>query len=657
VLASCASDPAYRGAPIEDREVTEVTPLENQRDGQRDQTTPFEDRQIGQRDLKIERAEYYQQLASSADDARRIDSVLSSAEYYIQGDDFYSAEQAASSLAGSTLEQIQRDRYDVIYAYVGYSKGDITGALYQLETLLDNTPIDPLPDEANRLNPHQQRQSALSRQQVDALLLSSFCYQQLGDYGSAIEALIRREAGLVGAARAETTRYTWQLINSIHVDQRRLAMQSTNNALVRNRLEQSVEGQVGRLEAAPQQFTQWREDESAGLKQTINNYWSLESPRSIAVLLPLNSKFNQAAQALLDGFKYQNEQNLSTQRPQISIYDLGDNPYQASQYYAAAVQAGADLVVGPLGMEYANQLSSSGIGSVPTILLGGDQSLRNGTIRLTMSPEMEGRTVANKALRDGHLSAAILAPDDNNSQRTVNAFSAKWLQMGGKISKIVSYSPKQFDHSVELKQLFDINQSEYRHRQLSDALGLKPKFAAYQRSDIDFIFMLANTDTGRIVRPQINFFSGSKLPVYATSKVFNGIQDAVYNMDLERTHFPVMPWVMKSANVAQYAGQLNELFALGGDAYRLAGNFSQLQTNPELAINGSTGQLSIDAFGEVNHEPVWAQFQNGEAIATQDLGIDLSPEQGQGKDLIETKQGVYNDSNWDSRNARRKTGT
>lgn len=651
-LAGCATDSAYQSAPIESRTVDRVEPVESVEDG--DQATPLNDAQVN-----IERAEYYQRLSEQADAEQGIDAALSAAEYYIQANDFFASERASDGLAQQSLTPIQRDRFDVIQAYLAYSRGDFDSAINQLSSLLTFAQPEPMTaDGQPRFKSYQRQQLNLSRQQVDGLLLSSFCYQQLGDYGAAIDALLKREAALVGAARAETTRYTWQVINSIAAQERQIIMDSTSNALVRNRLEQSLEGQIGELDVEPQQFTQWRDDQNVAAKQTVDDEWGFSAPKQIAVLLPLSSKFNKASQAVLDGMHYQNEQTPQFNRPQLQVYDIGENPFQAAQYYNAAIQAGADMVIGPLGKDYANQVNLNSNGTIPTILLGGDQALNGNSIRLTMSPEMEGVSVADKALRDGHLTAAVLAPDSSNAKRTVDAFRSKWLQAGGKISQIVSYSPKQFDHSIELKQLFDINQSEYRHRQLSGVLGLTPKFSSYKRSDIDFIFMLASNDTGRIVRPQINFFGGSKIPVYATSSIYNGIQDKVNNMDLERTHFPVMPWVLKSSKVAHYAGQLNELFALGSDAYRMAGNYQQLRNRPDLAINGNTGQLSISSYGEVHHQPVWAQFQSGEAVARQTLGIDLNPIEGTSQDVLNSvnKQGVYNDQNWDTRSSSRKTG-
>jgi outer membrane PBP1 activator LpoA protein len=360
------------------------------------------------------------------------------------------------------------------------------------------------------------------------------------------------------------------------------------------------------------------------------------------------------------------------------VYDIGGDPHQARQYYNAALQNGADLVIGPLGKEYANFLSGAQRGeyddgsytknsfrradSRPLILLGGDHPLRNGVNRFTLSPERDARIVADRAFANGYVNAALLVPLTTNGQRSADAFTRYWLANGGKLSKSIRYSPKQFDHSTELKQLFDINQSEYRHNRLSQTLGYKPKYASYRRSDIDFVFMIADNNAGRIVRPQINFFGGSDIPVLSSSSIFNGIQDPTNNIDLDRTSFPVMPWVLIAQDVAPYAGQLNMLFALGADAYNLAANLTELRSDPYLSMQGHTGMLSIERSGEVIGQPIWARFSQGVAQTQIELEYLTPPAQDDTSlpaGLNGQPQGVpsYDESNWDPRQSRRRSGT
>lgn len=647
LLASCASAPVYQPAEVEARDVKNPEPISPSQPRVDDLGLETEGLQV--EDLNASKARYYQEQAQQRNDnATRIDNALSSAEYFIQAGDYQNAQAVVADLYNAPMNAVQADRLRVVAAYVAYSQNDYRQALNQLSPLIAARRIPSIEEQNQQGVSDKPRRSV---QEVDALLLASFAYQALGDYNSAINTLIEREGALVGSARVETTRYIWQVINSLPVEQRQSIIDGSPYQLVRNRVEQSMGNQIGQAALAPQQFGQWRDDANLAGKSALSSSWSANSARSIAVLLPTSSRFNKAAQAVMDGINYQHQQNQSSNRPSLRFYDIGQDPYQAGQYYSAAIQSGADFVIGPLGKDFANQVNSFGGSRIPTLLLGGDSQLLPGMMRFAMGPENEGQRVAERAWRDGHLSAALLVPDNANSRRAVNAFSQRWLSYGGKISKVITYSPKQYDHSVELKQMFDINQSQYRYSQLSRTLGFKPKFSPYQRADIDFIFMIANNKTGRLVRPQINFFSGSKVPVYATSSVFNGIQDSVNNVDLDGTRFPVMPWVLRSSEVAPYAGQLNMLFALGSDAYNIAGSYQTLRRDVNTALNGNTGQISLSANGEAIYQPVWARFRQGEAIAEQTLGIDIAPIRGPNSDRLDNQnvKGNYNDSTWDPR--------
>ncbi len=694
LLSSCASGPAPYSADVEARDIIVEDPITVGSQEIGEPQTPlenrFDDDALVVEELKSNRAQFYtQQAQTQTDPNARINASLSAAEYYIQASNYGTAADTIAPLNASLLDPVQADRLAIIDAYVAYSKGEHSLALQILEPLTlpalsaDEMPpenVDSLAEQANNdlstelastALPQVPDRIQLSTQQVDALLLSSFSHQALGDFDSAVAALIAREGSLVGAARSETTRYIWQLISALPVEQRQEIFQSSENALVRNRFEQSLNAERAKVALAPQQFNRWQEAPSEQTKQTLVNNWTANSPRNIAILLPITSKFESAANALKDGIEYQHAANQSPFRPQLQFYDIGDNPNLAGQYYASAVQSGADFIIGPLGKDYANQISrysydaygDSGTSSYQsrpnTLLLGGDTPLNASTSRFTMSPEMEGARIAERAWKDGHLSAGLLVNESRSSQRTVAAFTQKWQNLGGKISKMVSYSPAQYDHTTELKQLFAVNQSEYRHKAISRTLGFKPKFTAYQRADIDFVLMIADTKAGRLIRPQVNFFSGSKVPVYATSDIFDGRQDKIENFDLNNTRFPVMPWVVQSAQIAKYAGKLNMLFALGADSYSVAASFDQLRRNKQLAINGKTGQVSISTSGETVYQPIWATFTNGEVSAQETLGLDINLLPAPNNTLNNTRnvKGTYSDSTYNSQTWDKSSGS
>ncbi len=721
LLSSCASTPPPQQAEVEVRNI----PPQSDTSGSLsdDESKALDDEPIlvatdieaENAARRVSQAEHYQRQAQSQSDATaKVEATLSSAEYFVQANEHRKAAELINSIRPFISTKEHSDRATIVLAYADYAENNCGSALTRLDPLtrmetvvratefeetatddidyaLDNdhdstddffADDDTVKREYIDADKTLATEEALTTQQVDALLLSSFCYQRLNDSENAVWALIRRESALYGASRAETTRYLWQVINTISIEDRQLIVQESQNTKVRNRVQQSLRGEIGDTVAAPQQFTQWREELTPLTTSTVvDNTWNIDSPRSIFVLLPLSSRFNKAAEALKAGIEREHQLNQSSYKPDLRYYDIGDNPLQAGQYYAAAVRAGADFIIGPIGKSFSNETNnthnytqySGHRPRPPLLLLGGDQALAAGNYRLSMSPEMEGRRVAERAWQDGHLSAGVLLANDLTSKRVLNGFNERWLSLGGKLSKTIEYSPQQFDHSVELKQLFDISRSEFRHRQLSQTLGFKPKFSPYQRGDIDFVFMVAKNQTGRIVRPQINFFTNSQMPVYATSSIYNGIEDTINNIDLDKTYFPVMPWVVRSGNVAQYAGQLNMLHAMGMDAYRLAGNISKLRSQRNVVINGNMGQLQLQTNGELVYQPMWAEFKEGALHVIDRRGLDTTPlelelsEEGilnypQGNtendngSSPQSRKGSYNDQNWNTRESRRKVG-
>nr|MBX2847740.1 hypothetical protein [Acidiferrobacterales bacterium] len=242
VLTSCASTPA----PYRDVDVRDVGIEDSDTVSESEQGNPLEDGVLIAEEvdpdtaLSAERAEYYQQQALNQNDVdQRIDATLSSAEYYIQAKQPERAVDLVMAVSEDLSTKTQVDRANIVLAYADYANGYYQSALQRLEPLLNSirlaqsrnayqaeNPVandDESSDSARRYLPNTariQNPVQLSTQQVDALLLSSFNYQAMGDHVSAIDALIQREAALYGAARAETTRYIWQVINAVPAQER-----------------------------------------------------------------------------------------------------------------------------------------------------------------------------------------------------------------------------------------------------------------------------------------------------------------------------------------------------------------------------------------------------------------------------------------------------
>ena len=346
---------------------------------------------------------------------------------------------------------------------------------------------------------------------------------------------------------------------------------------------------------------------------------------NIALLLPLTSKFGRAAQAVHDGFMAMSRADGDPGKPRVIVYDTGAEPSLAAIYYRLAWNEGADLIVGPLGKEAVAAVSEAEIMAVPTLLLGSAPvatPTRTGMFQFDLAPEQEAMQVADRAYLDGHRVAGVLYPESNWGQRMLAAFDQRWQQLGGLIAEAQPYLPTGNDFSLPIKQLLNLNNSEARRSTLSAMLGEKLEFQGRRRQDVDFLFLAGQSGAARLLKPQINFFQGDDLPVYTTSHVYAGRNDAVNDADLNGIRFCDMPWILRNdermmllrqavGKQIEPGGPLDRLYALGIDAYSLAKSLPFLDTRQGAMLVGVTAMLRVDEDNRVQRQLTWARFQDG----------------------------------------------
>lgn len=562
----------------------------------------YQNTQTPQQQL-IDKANQYLAQAQTAPAAQQAIYRLNAAELFIEANQLLQAMQTKQQVNRSYLSQADQVRYEILGAHELYNGGLYQQCLEYLNNLIE--------------------QRLTRKAYTDILLLMSSAQYALGQKAFAISSLIYREPYLNTDKRSNNLRRIWNIIDSMQQSELVIAKETaTDPALIRwlelalnSRQSRNLYANRGAGYASPAQWGQ--PINASGIPQTkyqIKPEWNSQSPRNIAILLPLSSKFGRAAQAVYDGITFADNENTSPFKPNIQIYDIGEEPELAYTYQKLAIRNGADFIIGPLGKDAANNLIKRGNDSTPTLLLGGDAPMQNSNFnRFSLSPEAEAREVADRNFKMGHITAAIIAPRSQWGARFTNSFARQWLALGGIISSQVYYDDTAFDHAADIKQLFSIQDSQQRFLDLSGVLQMRPKFTPRRRQDIDFVYLVAKQETARVIRPQLSFHHGHNLPVYSTSSIYYGKHDETNNKDLNDTIFPTMPWFMSKEDNSYFIEALNHLYALGMDSYSLAASANQLRYNQQSAIAGNTGILSLDEFGEVLHEPVWAKMVYGKA--------------------------------------------
>jgi len=454
---------------------------------------------------------------------------------------------------------------------------------------------------------------------------------------AAIQSRIARDQLIV--ARDEITKNQqalWQILESLSRSRLQQEILASRDPVYRGWLDLAIVAleNAGTRTALAIAVDQWRKTHP-GHPASEDFLSALAKPRAgqigrierIALLLPLTSEYAQASAAVRDGFLAMYNADRNPDKPQIRIVDIGSVPAAAVTAYQQAVQDGAQLIVGPLGLEAVDQVAKHSGLAVPTLLLShttDDVDTSDKTVfQFGLPPEQEATQAAERAWLDGHRQAAVLYPDSPWGRRVQTAFITAWQRLGGIVVSEQSYLLNQNDYSDPVKRLLNIPQSEARKDRLESVLRMKLKYEERPREDVQLVFLAADARHGRLIKPQLNYHHASRVPVYATSQIFTGRGDPGRDIDLDGVQFGDMPWMLVGdGRVAElratlqagwpYAhSALDRLYALGIDAYAILPHLNRLSSESAVRFSGVTSGLSLGRGGRLHRQLLWAQFRKG----------------------------------------------
>jgi outer membrane PBP1 activator LpoA protein len=204
-------------------------------------------------------------------------------------------------------------------------------------------------------------------------------------------------------------------------------------------------------------------------------------------------------------------------------------------------------------------------------------------------------------------------------------FIETFQQSGQVIVDQATYNPARVDHSDLLERVLGLDQSNARIEAVADILGEPVEAQPQRRQDIEFIFLAAGADDARQIRPQLRFFRAEDLPIVSTSYAVDGAVDARRDVDLEGVWMPMAPWFLNEAATTEQRRQaralypqlttatLSHLYAMGKDLVMLMRWWDAMQADPDSNAPGLTGQLRVDASGQIQRELPWVSIEGGRA--------------------------------------------
>lgn len=317
----------------------------------------------------------------------------------------------------------------------------------------------------------------------------------------------------------------------------------------------------------------------------------------LALLLPLSGRFAAPAQALRDGFFA--AYFAAGERVAVRVFDSGDTPDQLKAAYQQALAAGAGMIVGPLEKEQAAELARLQP-PLPVLALNYQEPgtpLPEAFVQVGLAPEDEALAAAAAALAAGQTRVAALLPEGEWGQRLLQAYTWGLQAGGGSVTSVSRYTQGVSDQKVAIRQLLGVEYSQQRHAALTRTIGTRSEFEAHPRSDLDAIFLAARPQDARLLIPQLRFYQAGPLPKYATSLAYSGEPDA----ELKGLHVCDMPFMLATdARWADERARIDaeprlkpyaRLYALGGDAYRLAVSLRSGGLRIGDSVQGATGLL------------------------------------------------------------------
>ncbi len=552
----------------------------------------------------------------------RVDDSLGPQEQFLAAAELAEREHDAS-VAGQLLDEVVSTALD--------NNQQIRRALLQAALALQNnradqalTRLQRAPLEAIDQLPDQHRLRALSLR-ADALYAT-------GQHLASARALVQRASLLPADQRRANNNLIWQTLTSAPasslssrdplVDSYELRgwmeLLSATTA-TQNYLEQQID-------AIELWRNRWNQHSAADrLPDSLANLVSIwnNRPSHVGLMLPLQSA---AGNAVSQGFMsaYYDAMAQGQEVPRITIYD-SSNPADIPRLYSQAVEAGVDLVVGPLDKDAVRNLQSRRSLPVQTLALNyGDENRINPAelFQFGLAPEDEIRQTANLAWLAGHRNATLLTPAGSEYDRLRQVFVDYWESMGGHVVSRASFTSSG-SYSDVVRQLLSVDASEARADQLRSRLSRNTiHFTPRRRQDVDFLFLVANPQEGRQIKPTLGFHYAGDVPVYALPSVYDGGSNIAGNRDLDGVTFTDVPWILNNndplkARVADAwspgSGPVERLRAMGVDSFRLISRVAQMRDYPETRLQGATGILSLAPDGSIRRELQGARIVNGTA--------------------------------------------
>jgi len=346
--------------------------------------------------------------------------------------------------------------------------------------------------------------------------------------------------------------------------------------------------------------------------------------KKIAILLPMTGKYSKIGKAIYEGIEIELKTFAAEIRPEIIIYDTGDEEISIKNIYSEMLLNNFDFVIGPLKKDLINNIMRYGSESLPILTLNYSNNFKkhsSSVYQFGLLPEDEAICIAEKSIIDGNHNASLLYPNNKWGKRIAKSFALRYEELGGKIIDEVIYDKDIKTINKSIISLLKIENSINRKNKIQNILNTKLQYKPYIANDLNSIFAVGTSKNMRSIKPQFNFNFAEDIPFYSTSHIYNGVIHKEINDDLNDIKFCDIPWLYNKKNIVdkKYFTEsadkkdLLRFIALGMDSIKIIHNIKNLELNKNKYLSGNTGYLQLDDFNKIRRDLIIVKFKNGKA--------------------------------------------
>lgn len=315
----------------------------------------------------------------------------------------------------------------------------------------------------------------------------------------------------------------------------------------------------------------------------------------LSLLLPTRSPdFARAAEAVRNGVLAARDVLMPDM--EVVVVDTDDVPEHVQAAYREAAKTAPAAIIGPLTRPAVQAIASEVEVLTPTIALNAvDTPVPPNVYQFALQIEVEARQVARLAVSDlrardpsRRATAVVITSNAPLQKRATQAFIDAYTAEGGSVLATIDIGAERGN-------------------------ALQTRLAATAPAEV---FLAIDAPLASAVRPYLR-----DVVVYGTSQL-NTRAEPGRLIDLEGIHFVDMPWLVqrdapavsrfaRSDALAKYSADLERLYAMGIDAFRIATDAASGRS--PIGFDGVTGVLLQDG-QRIERRALPAVIRDGEAV-------------------------------------------